>query len=70
MSVWGIWCETWGGVTGSRLAWLKSSDGMGYRTFPSREAAEAAKPPDREPSTSPSGRLIAGLHYEVGELDR
>jgi hypothetical protein len=25
---WGIWCEVWGGITGSRSAWLKDIDAI------------------------------------------
>jgi len=36
---WGVWCEVWGGVTGSREAWLKSNGARA--TFATREEAEA-----------------------------
>lgn len=34
-----IWCEVWGGVTGSRAAWLKQNGEIA--DFATREAAEA-----------------------------
>jgi hypothetical protein len=37
--IWGVWCEVWGGVTGSREAWLKA-DGK-VATFATKEEADA-----------------------------
>jgi len=34
-----IWCEVWGGVTGSRQAWMKDNDGN-VREFDSKEEAD------------------------------
>lgn len=39
LSRWGVWCEVWGGITGSREAWMKR-DGKIAR-FVAREEAEA-----------------------------
>jgi hypothetical protein len=39
IETWGVWCEVWGGVTGSREAWLKI-DGK-VATFPTCDEAEA-----------------------------
>lgn len=38
---WGVWCEVWGGVTGSRSAWQKGKDGS-PEAFATRELAEEA----------------------------
>jgi hypothetical protein len=36
---WGVWCEVWGGIMGSREAWLKNDDKIA--TFATHEEAEA-----------------------------
>ena len=35
----GIWCEVWGGVTGSRRSWLKAEGEI--QRYDTREQAEA-----------------------------
>ncbi len=38
----GIWCEVWGGVTGSRRSWLKA-DGENPTVWREQAEAEAAR---------------------------
>ena len=38
MEKFGVWCEVWGGMTGSRESWLKENDKR--KEFSSRESAE------------------------------
>jgi hypothetical protein len=37
-TMWGVWCECWGGVTGNREAWLKSHGTIAQ--FATRQEAE------------------------------
>jgi hypothetical protein len=61
----GIWCEVWGGVTGSRAAWMKA-DGQLVR-FGSREAAEAEAARLNERLNGPNAR--ASFNYTVRPLE-
>lgn len=40
--LYGIWCEVWGGVTGSRAAWLKGDNGLRWETTNYNEAQSRA----------------------------
>lgn len=42
MLKYGIWCQVWGGVTGTRSSWMKH-DGQRYETTNFEEAATLAK---------------------------
>jgi hypothetical protein len=56
----GVWCEVWGGITGSRAAWLKSNGQLvGFESY---EAAveEAEKHNERT-----ANNVRASFHYSA-----
>jgi hypothetical protein len=60
----GVWCEVWGGVTGHRAAWLKSSKGR--TEFATQAEAEAEA--QRLRSKTLSNTRAASFSYSVRVL--
>jgi hypothetical protein len=59
----GVWCEVWGGVTGSRAAWLKS-DGR----FVEFETYEAAVEEAEKNNKRTANNVRASFHYSARPL--
>lgn len=61
---WGVWCEVWGGVTGSRAAWLKSDGALRMMT-----RAEAIAEAERlQSSIASNPNRIAEFSYTARPL--
>ncbi len=60
----GIWCEVWGGVTGSREAWLRC-DNARVRFADQTEAEREAERLTRDRNEPGTG---AYFHYEARRL--
>lgn len=62
---WGVWCEVWGGVTGSRCAWMKGADGA-VMVFAS-EASAAIRA--EEQAACVAGNARAQFRYTPRRLE-
>lgn len=61
----GVWCEVWGGVTGSRQSWMKE-DGVIQRFADKDEAQKVADDLNRSFGQNP--HRVANFRYSVREL--
>ncbi len=64
MRQFGIWCEVWGGVTGSREAWMKR-DGKVHAFLDEQEAIDEAARLNKDRNHS---NAKAYFHYEAREV--